>query len=198
MCRQDIGDNIGGGSTADSTFLLHEALAQGLDGLLLTLKDPEAVAACVSAGVGASLTLDVGGKTDGLHGAPVRLTGVVCGLSDGQWEDRSPTHGGGRFYTAGQCARFEAEGVTVVLTEKQSSNTSRGQFYQIGVQPEECRILVAKGVQSPRPAYQPIASHVLMANTPGITSADLSSFQFEKRRVPLFPLDSGAEFRPRL
>jgi microcystin degradation protein MlrC len=235
----DIGDNIGGGSTADSTFLLHEALAQGLDGFLLTLKDPEAVAACISAGVGATLTLDVGGKTDSLHGAPVTLTGLVLGLSDGKWEDRSPTHGGGRFYSAGHCACFEAGGVTVVLTERQvrktpswprswasssllslypagmhgptcifwanltpsslqSGNTSRGQFYQIGVQPEEHRILVAKGVQSPRPAYQPIASHVLMANTPGITSADLTSFQFEKRRVPLYPLEVGAAFRPRL
>ena len=69
---------------------------------------------------------------------------------------------------------------------------------QAGVHPEEYRIIVAKGVQSPRPAYQPIASHVLMANTPGITSADLTSFRFEKRRVPLYPFEAETEFRPRL
>lgn len=94
----DIGDNIGGGSTADSTILLSEALQQGVSGFLMTLKDPEAVAACTGAGVGASLSLAVGGKTDDLHGSPVALTCVVRKLSDGEWEDNSPTHGGGRFF----------------------------------------------------------------------------------------------------
>jgi microcystin degradation protein MlrC len=104
-----------------------------------------------------------------------------------------------RFLQAGQCALIEAEGgnITVLLTERQSSNVSRGQFYQAGVHPEEYRIIVAKGVQSPRPAYQPIASHVLMANTPGITSADLTSFQYEKRRVPLYPFETDAELQLR-
>ena len=233
-------------------------MRQGIRGFLLTLKDPEAVDLCVSAGVGASLSLDVGGKTDSLHGVPVRLTGVVRGLSDGSWEDNSPTHGGGRceirsilmktlsvehdclleaktlnstrwnrFFGAGDCAHFEAEtGQTVLLTQKQSGNTSRGQFYQIGIEPERFRVVVAKGVQSPRPAYQPIASHLLMANTvrtqatppqllkrlpgssptfccwlcfqPGITSADMTSFHFEKRRVPLYPFEKDAAFRPRM
>lgn len=131
----DIGDNIGGGSTADSTFLLQEAVEQGVEGFLLTLKDPAAVDACVSAGVGAKLSLEVGAKTDGLHGSPVRVTAVVKGLSDGRWEDNSPTHGGGRFFSAGRCALVVAAGgnVTVLLTEKQSGNTSRGQFYQVVV-----------------------------------------------------------------
>ena len=73
----DVGDNIGGGSSADSTHILHEARAMGLKSLLQSLFDPEAVQACVKAGVGAAVTLDVGGKTDEMHGKPINVTGTV-------------------------------------------------------------------------------------------------------------------------
>ena len=39
----DMGDNIGGGSSGDSTFILHELLRQGLSGWVVVLADPEAV-----------------------------------------------------------------------------------------------------------------------------------------------------------
>src|SRR6478752_1320482 len=58
----DVGDNIGGGSTADSTFILAEAQRMGITSFLQTLYDPEAVADCVAAGVGAEVSLRVGGK----------------------------------------------------------------------------------------------------------------------------------------
>jgi microcystin degradation protein MlrC len=66
----DVGDNIGGGSSADSTFILSEAQKMGVKSLLQSLYDPESVAACVRAGVGAQVTLEVGGKTDDMHGTP--------------------------------------------------------------------------------------------------------------------------------
>ena len=50
----DMGDNIGGGSTGDSTFILEELLRQGATGWVIVLADPEAVAACARAGVGAA------------------------------------------------------------------------------------------------------------------------------------------------
>jgi len=35
--------------------------------------DPDAVQQCVAAGVGADITLGVGGKTDDMHGRPVEV-----------------------------------------------------------------------------------------------------------------------------
>jgi len=37
----DVGDNVGGGSAADSTILLREALRLGIGDMLIVLKDPE-------------------------------------------------------------------------------------------------------------------------------------------------------------
>jgi microcystin degradation protein MlrC len=191
----DVGDNIGGGGSADSTFILAEAQRMKITGLLQTLYDPESVAACVAAGVGAEVTLDVGAKTDDMHGRPVRVTGTVRTITDGAWEDPGVTHGGFRYYDAGHCVRLDTtDGHTLLLTTKRSGNTSRYQMYHAGIHPETYRIVVAKGVVSPRPAYQPIAGEVILVNTPGVTTADLSFFTYRGRRRPLYPFEVDATY----
>ena len=186
----DVGDNIGGGSSADSTHILKVAKEMGVTGYLQSLYDPEAVQACVAAGVGAEIALDVGGKTDSMHGEPVRVVGTVTVLDDGPYEETRPTHGGGRYYDDGLRASFITnDGMTILLTSKRSGNTAREQMYSMGIKPEDFRIIVAKGVSSPRPAYQPIAAEIIIVNSPGVTSADLSTFEFKRRRVPLYPFE---------
>lgn len=193
----DVGDNIGGGSTADSTFILAEAQRMGIRSFLQTLFDPEAVAACVAAGVGAGVSLRVGGKTDDRHGDPVSVTGTVRTIVDGSWEDPGATHGGFRYFDAGTSVRLDTtDDQTLLLTTRRTGNTSRWQMYSAGIFPETYRIVIAKGVVSPRPAYQPIAGEVILVNSPGVTSADLSTFTYEGRRTPLYPFEEAATYQP--
>jgi microcystin degradation protein MlrC len=193
----DVGDNIGGGSSADSTHILAEAIAQGIGSLLQTLYDPEAVEACIRMGVGSDVTLAVGAKTDDMHGQPVTVTGRVRAITDGTWEDPGATHGGLRFYDAGPSVRLDTtDGHTLLLTSRRSGNTSRYQMYGAGIHPETYRIVVAKGVHSPRPAYQPLAGEVIMVNSPGVTTADLSTFTYRHRRSPLYPFERDATYEP--
>ena len=192
----DVGDNIGGGSPGDSTFLLHAAIKLGCSGFLQSLVDPEAVRVCMAAGVGGLVReLAVGGKNDLLHGESVLVSGVVTGLSNGEWWDTGPVHGGRRHFSAGDCASIlVAEGrVTLALTSMRCDNSSRGLFHQLGIRPEEQRVVVAKGVEAPRATFEPIAAALLMSNTPGITSADMTSFSFKHRRSLLFPFEEHAE-----
>jgi len=191
----DVGDNIGGGSAADSTVLLAEARRLGIRSFLQTLYDPEAVARCVAAGVGADLTLRVGAKTDHLHGEPVEVTGHVRLISDGCFEEHRPIHGGGRYFNGGTTVVLETtDEHTLVLTSRRIGNTSIEQMYSLGIRPEEKKVVVAKGVVSPRPAYQPIAAEIILVNTPGVTTADLSFFTYQHRRRPLFPFEAAAEY----
>ena len=75
----DIADNTGGGAAGDTTEVLREVLRVGARGTTVAcLWDPEAVAACVGAGTGATVTLPVGGKIDPRHGAPITVTGRVA------------------------------------------------------------------------------------------------------------------------
>jgi microcystin degradation protein MlrC len=194
----DVGDNIGGGSAADSTFILAEAKRMGIKGLLQSLYDPESVRACVAAGVGSKVTLEVGGKTDDMHGKPVRVAGTVKAISDGKYRVTRPNHGGMPSGDNGTCVRLDTtDGHTLLLTSKRSpGNTTREQMYHIGIWPEEYRIVVAKGVVSPRPAYQPIAAEIILVNTPGVTTADLSFFTYKSRRKPLYPFEPDTKYAP--
>ncbi len=107
------------------------------------------------------------------------------------------THGGFRFFDAGRSVRLDTtDGHTLLLTSKRAGNTSRYQMYSAGILPETYRIVVAKGVVSPRPAYQPIAGEVILVNTPGVTTADLSTFTYGHRRRPLYPFETDATYTP--
>ena len=55
-------------------------------------------------------------------------------------------------------------------------------------------MVIAKGVVSPRAAYEPIAAEIVLADTPGLTTADLSTFDYHRRRRPLFPFEPGARY----
>ena len=191
----DTGDNIGAGSAADSTILLAAARRLGVRRYLQSLYDPEAVGACIEEGVGKTITLAVGGKTDGLHGEPVTVTGRVRLIAEGQYEEPRPTHGGFRFYNDGTRAVLETtDGHTLLLTSHRSGNTSIEQMYSLGIRPEEYQVVVAKGVQSPRPAYEPIAAEIILVNTPGAAAADLSTFTYQHRRRPLYPFEPDATY----
>lgn len=91
------------------------------------------------------------------------VTGRVRTLFEGTWEDPRPTHGGYRHYNAGRTAVLvTTDDHTLVLHSGRMGNTSIGEMYVVGVFPEEYQVVVAKGVHSPRAAYEPIAAEVVM------------------------------------
>lgn len=195
----DVGDNIGGGGPGDSTVLLAEALRQGAAGVLQTVFDPEAAAACSAAGMDETVTLPVGGRTDPASSQPVTVTGRVAVLSDGRYEEPTPTHGGWRFFDAGPTAVLECDGdVTLVVHSRRVPNTSLEQHRSVGVDPAAKQIVVAKGVNAPRAAYSRIAASMVVVDTPGVTAASLGGFAYTHRRVPMFPFEEDATYTPGL
>lgn len=186
----DVGDNVGGGSPGDSTHLLHAARRLGVSGLLQAVCDPEVVRMAQQAGVGGRVMASVGGKSDALHGAPFPVVAEVTALSDGRYEETGPTHGGFRFFDDGpSCALRTDDGFVLVLTSRPAGSASLQQFRSLGIDPVRMPIIVAKGVHSPRPAMEPIARQMWWVATPGVTTADLATFRYHHRRVPLYPLE---------
>jgi len=187
----DVGDNVGGGSPGDSTHILHAARALGICNLLQAVCDPQVVQQCQAVGVGGSITAAVGGKTDHMHGAPFPIQATVTALGDGRYEETGATHGGFRFFNDGASAALRTDdGFTLVLTSRSAGSSSLQQFRTLGIEPLDMKTIVAKGVHSPRPAMEPIARQMFWVATPGVTSADLSTFTYRHRRVPLYPLES--------
>ncbi|MEZ5402420.1 MAG: M81 family metallopeptidase [Bryobacteraceae bacterium] len=190
----DTGDNIGGGSAGDSTFLLDEFIKQKAEGWVIVMADPAAVRAAVKAGIGGAFDMEVGGKTDNMHGKPVRVRGRVKSLHDGNYVEPAVRHGGGRYWSMGLTAVIHAEGSTpdmpniVVLTAERSSPNSLNQLISVGVYPERMKILVAKGTIAPRAAYEPVAAEIVPVDTPGATAVNPARFTFHRVRGDLFGL----------
>ncbi len=190
VCLLDMGDNVGGGSPGDSTHLLHAFAREELSNAFVCLYDPASVAQAVTAGVGGRLDMRVGGKTDALHGEPFSGEFNVLGIYDGKFVEREPRHGGFTHCDQGETAVVRAGGgLTVMLTSRRMPPFSLQQLISCDVEPSRFQVLVAKGVNAPVAAYAPVCPHLIRVNTPGCTTADMTTLDFKHRRRPMFPFE---------
>ncbi|MDQ6707487.1 MAG: M81 family metallopeptidase, partial [Acidobacteriota bacterium] len=184
----EAADNIGGGAPGDQTFILEELLKQGAQGWVVTIYDPAAVAAAKSAGIDGKFEQAVGGWSPGSPSKPVSIRGAVRSLHAGRFIEPEIRHGGQRYWNMGHAAVIEAEGSTpdnlnlLVVTAERSSPNSLHELISCGIYPERQKILVAKGTIAPRAAYEPVASRIVLVNTPGTTAVDPRQFVFHNVR----------------
>ncbi len=193
----DMGDNIGGGSTGDSSFLLEELIKQNAQGWAMVIADPAAYKVAEKAGVGNSFDFEVGGKTDALHGKPVRIKGQVRSLNVGRYLETEVRHGGGRYWNMGHTAVIHVEGSTLdepnllLLTTQRASPNSAHIFTSNGVYVERQKMLVVKGAIAPRAAYEPFASILLSVDSPGATAINPTWFKYYNIREGLFGIEKS-------
>lgn len=179
----DTQDNPGGGGHGDTTGLLAELVAQGAQGALLVLINDDASAArCHAAGEAAPVTLDLGGKSDGV---PFKADAVVERLTDGRFTLTGPM-GKGNPGNLGPCALVRvAPGVRVVVVSRKMQALDQAILRHVGVEPSACKIIVLKSSVHFRADFQPIAEKVLVAASPGPVLADSSVFPFRHLRPGL-------------
>lgn len=190
VCLLDFGDNIGGGSSGDSTFVLEQLLKQGADGWVVSIWDAESAQACFAAGIGGQVALNVGGKTDDMHGPVLDVSGRVRTLHDGSYEEHERRHGGGRYFSQGPTAVIEVgaeghKGLLLVNSERAYPNSIH-QITCAGIQPEQQKILVAKGAVAPRAAYEPVCARLIEVASGGATAIDRSSDEYQLARKTLY------------
>ena len=186
----DIADNTGGGASGDGTEILRELLrVNAPSATVACIWDPAAAKACHDAGRGATLTLDVGGKIDDRHGAPITMTGRVLALSDGTFVHKGPMMTGlpGRL---GPTAVLQSGGVKVILISHRWQTLDPEMIRITGIDPVQERILVVKSTIHYRAAFEPLAALIIEVDAPGLSSSNLERFAFTRVRRPIFPLDA--------
>jgi len=189
----DHGDNCMSGGSCDTMDVLQEALAQGLDGIGVgPLCDPEAVAALVAAGEGATVTVALGNKVSlagiGLSKRPVLTTGVVRRICNGEYVITGPTYTGQRS-SMGRTVLFDTGAARIVVTERTQEPWDLGVFECTGHDPRSERFLLLKSRMYCRPVFEPISAALVECDSPGVTSSDYGLFPFSRVRRPVFPLD---------
>lgn len=190
VCLLDMGDNVGGGSPADSTILAQELHLRHLGPSFVVLFDPESVEKLETAATGERISLAMGGKTDDRHGKPLEAEVELLSRNDGKFEETEVRHGGIRSFDQGRTAVVRTDsGLTIVLTSRRMAPFSLNQITSCGLDPKAFRILVAKGVHAPVAAYAPVCNHLIRVNTPGTTTADMRMLKYQHRRRPLYPFE---------
>ena len=191
----DHADNCASGATQDTMHVLKAALAMGLSGIAVgPVRDPEAVARMVAAGIGNRVTLPVGGKVDmpaiGRKGEPMQLTGIVRNITDGEYTITGPQFTGMRCHM-GRTAVLDAGHAQVVVTERNQEPWDRGVFESVGIRPEKQRYLLLKSRMYFRPVFLPIARGSVLCDGVGVASSDWTQFEYRNIRRPIYPLDEG-------
>jgi len=189
----DHADNCASGGTQDTTAVLREVMRQGLkDVAVFAICDPEAVGEMVRAGVGATITLKLGGKTAmpsiGRAGEPLEVTGKVRALTDGEFVITAPMNTGTTAYM-GRAGVLAVDGVDIVVIENNHEPFDLGCFRSLGIEPTTRRYLLLKSRIHYRAGFKPIAKAIVECDGTGVTTSDYSQFLFTKIERPAYPLD---------
>ena len=190
-------DNCASGGTMDTTEVLAEILHQGLtDVAFFGICDPAAVAQCQAAGVGATVTLSLGGKLPmpalPRSSAPIEVTGTVRTISAGYFVTKEGLSPGLKVFM-GPTVVLDTGAVEIVLVTRQIEPVSPDMFRVLGIEPRDKRFLAIKSRVHWRAALGPLAREIVECAGIGVCTSDYSQLTFRNVRRPVFPLDPGTD-----
>ena len=199
----DLGDDPGSACPADSPAVLESLVRLGAKDCALTIRDAEVVEAGLKAGVGAELTMGVGGKNDQRFYKPVEVTGKVRSIDDGNYMILGPTHGGWGREVNAEAFREANVGPRVVLRigdkidvifSQQRTGKDRDFFKSAGIILEEKQIVVVKSNQAHRASFDSVVASTIELSSPGVSTVDYASLPYEQLTRPIWPIDSDMEW----
>ncbi|WP_336098137.1 M81 family metallopeptidase [Roseovarius sp. CH_XMU1461] len=186
----DYSDNPGSGAYSDCTALISALLDAGVQNAAAgALLDPDAVAELVKHGVGANVTLSIGGKIDPrVGGGPLEVTGRVMAISDGRFKFEGPMFTGLPGST-GESACLRVQGLDIMIVSDRMQMLDRNIFRVVGIEPIEKSLLAVKSMQHFKGAFAPIASQIIVTDAGGLCTPDVTARSYSRLRRPIFPLD---------
>jgi len=192
----DHGDNAFAGGTQDVMTVLEEVMRQGLKQIVAgPFCDPESVAHMIEAGVGATVTLQLGGKTDmpaiNLKGKPLKVRGKVRKITDGIWTVKGPMMTGVRA-DIGRTVLLETGTILISVSEKRMEPFDIGIFTHCGIDILNTKYILIKSRQHYLAAFENIAKHIIELAGPGVCSSDYNLFPITNMSRPIYPLDKDA------
>ena len=188
----DQADNPGGGPPQDGTIALKAMLDRGVkNACVAVMRDPEAVEKGIQAGVGATVTMSIGGKTEPWNGDPLLVTGYVKRISDGKYLPKGPMSRGVTS-EMGKTVVLNVRDIDIILTERSQQPTDLALYSSLGIDPTSYKILLIKSCVHYRAAHEPIAKKIIEIDLPGWHGTRLAAFPWTKLKRPVFPLDAEA------
>ena len=190
----DVLDNYGGGGSSDTTWILAELVRQqAANAAAGVFWDADAAKAAHAAGLGARVTLDLGGNSGVLGDRPFRAEYGVDALSEGDFI------GGGRYFAGGRLhlgpmAVLRLGGVRVVVSSQGEQAAEPAMFTHLGIDPAALSILSLKSSVHYRADFQPLAAEILEVAAPTPEAARLELRDYRNLRPGLRIRPGGPAF----
>jgi microcystin degradation protein MlrC len=186
-------DNCASGGTMDTTVVLAEILRQGLENVAaFAIYDPEAVQQAIAAGIGAEISLLIGGKIAmpaiPAESPPLIVTGTVKTISNGRYRNRGPMARGVAM-DMGPTVVLDTGPVEIVLISRHVEPSDLNCLVSLGIDPLQKRYVMLKSRIHWRAGLGKLAKEVVECAGIGVCTSDYSQLQFKKVRRPIYPLD---------
>ncbi len=182
----DTRDNPGAGGAGDTTGLLTAAVKRDAEGVAIgVLADPDTAARATQAGVGAEITVSVGGRSDGRpYVGPARVTA----LGDGRFTATGPMFGGSHM-DLGPMAALRCGRVAVAVASRRMQAADRSMFRHVGIEPDAQRVVIVKSSVHFRADFAH-AKAVVVADAPGLNPVNHDTLDYQHlrssvRRMPV-------------
>jgi microcystin degradation protein MlrC len=190
----DHSDNCASGGTMDTMTVLGAMLDADLqDAAAFAVFDPAAVQAMIAAGVGAQVTLPLGGKLDmpslKLKGEPRTVSGRVRLICDGRYRNVGAM-GRGELQTMGPTAVLDAGGIDIVVISNHVEPHDLAAFTAVGIAPQHKTFVMLKSRVHWRAGLKSLAHAVVECNGSGVCTSDYAALKHRRVRRPIYPLDA--------
>src|SRR6266480_5925205 len=192
----DTQDNPGAGGDSDTTGMLRALVRNNaIRAATGVIYDPQSAKAAHAAGIGATVTLALGGKSGIPGDAPYKETFVVENLSDGKFIASGPYYGG-RAMEMGPSACLRIGDVRAVVASNKTQLADQAMYRYVGIEPTEQKILVNKSSVHFRADFEPIAEKLLICAAPGAMPADTADLPWTRLRPGIRIKPNGPAFIP--
>ena len=186
-------DNCASGGTMDTTVVLAEILRQGLEDVAaFAIYDPSAVQQAIAAGIGAAVTLSIGGKIKMPaipdESTPLTVIGIVKTISNGRYKNRGPMARGVAM-DMGPAVVLDTGASEIVLISRHVEPSDLNCLSSLGIDPLQKRYVMLKSRIHWRAGLGPMAKAVVECAGIGVCTSDYGQLKFDKVRRPIYPLD---------
>ncbi|MBV9826503.1 MAG: M81 family metallopeptidase, partial [Alphaproteobacteria bacterium] len=186
-------DNCASGGTMDTTAVLAAILREGLENVAaFAIYDPEAVQQTIAAGVGAEVTLSIGGKLamPQIPGEskPLTITATVKTIASGKFRNKGPSSRGVQM-DMGPSVVIDTGTVEIALISRHVEPNDLNCFYTLGIDPMQKRYVMLKSRIHRRAGLGSLAKAVVECAGHGVCTSDYSQLTFKNVRRPIYPLD---------
>lgn len=193
----EASDNPGSGTPGDGTILLEEMIEANMSHTCFGfIYDPEVTEVAHRAGIGATINVELGGKTDSMHGRPLSINAYVKSITDGRFTQTSPVSKGAQV-NLGKSARLQVRNVDVIVCSVKTQTLDEQVFLLHGIDVMTYKIVALKSCQHFRAAFLPIAEDIITVDSPGLSTSSAEYFTYKHIPSPIYPLDAETTFHPR-